>query len=281
MIHLFKKFNFRWLFQAAGLALIALSVLSSCKKDSELKTDEDKDTTDSAFNFIPRKGINYHYTLITPEGDQIPFYKRIDGQRDSAGIKVSDVTTYMTHLDQQVTLKQQMFSKEALTFTVIYKAEEWERYVNLLRQSLSQSGGVLLEMKTSGFPFYSIMENDARVGSTLNFTGAPEQTLYIKARIGTGDNASIIEVNQTIKRSDGLATKREKITVPAGTFECLKYEMSVDNHQQTKLNGQVVGVLDTHDFNQVWVTPKIGDVKIISQNSKTGISTTVLSKIGN
>lgn len=272
-------------FSAAGpIALVSLLMIflaglsGSCNVDKGRDTDKIMDTLDS-LGFVPREGSSYHYMLKSSQGQEFPFYKRISGTKDSLGLKLYDVSTYMDFFGQQLIIKQKTFNKDNYTTHAFYQIAEWNRYAEQLKKGLEQSGGALLEMKVTRVPFYVPMENDAGVGSLLTFTGGPQQKLYIKARTGSGENSVITETSQSITRHDGAAVKAEKLVVPAGTFECVKWQHAVDNKITTHVNGQLLSIQQTNDFITTWTSHGIGEVKVVAVNSKSGTSTTELVRI--
>lgn len=267
---------------AGRLLLVAVAILfsTSCKKniDSQKDNDGKNDSLDSA-GYMPKIGKTYHYLLKTADGQQMPYYKKITSTKDSIGVKLHEVTTFMNFAGQNLTLKNKMFNKDYFTVSAFYRVEEWDRYITFLRTSLAESGGALLEVKVSGFPFYMLMPNEANVGSQLNFTGPMEQKLYIKARTGSGENASIMESNQTIIRQNGVALAREKITVSAGTYETIKWQFGMVNKIETRIDGQLISTLETSDAITLWNALGIGEIKLVTINSKSGKSTSELVKI--
>jgi hypothetical protein len=276
-VHIMKKRTFTSTAVIGILLILAILAATSCKKNLDDTKEEDETDT---LNYIPRQGINYHYKFKSTDGQEFPFYKKLSGQKDSLGTKLFEVTTFLSFYGQQLTLKQKMFNKDFFTTTAVYRIEEWDRYISMLRQSLEQSGGALLEIKMTGIPFYMLMPNDARPADKVTFTGALQQSLYIKARSGSGQNAFITETTQTIKRHDGVAVKSEKITVAAGTFECMRWQYAVDNKVETKINGQVMNVLETSDNITLWTKAGIGELKVVTVNSKSGQSSSELTRIG-
>ncbi|MFD0793998.1 hypothetical protein ACFQZX_10235 [Mucilaginibacter litoreus] len=261
--------------------LLAFTLFSSCKKSADIKKDDDKPDTLGGYytdNYIPKEGYIYAYKFTAEDGSAHTIYKGNLGSKDSAGMKVSEIMTTMSFNGEELHLKNKMYDRNGTTITTVYAAQEWARYLNMMRKNVEESGGQILQTSLTGMPFNMIMENQPKVGSSLKFTGGPTK-FYLKAVMGTGSNALLYESRQTITRYNGTAVRQETVEIPSGKYDCTVWKYDVDNRIDTYINGNLANTLTSTDKLTVWTKPGLGEVLSIQENTKSGTSTTELITI--
>ena len=275
----FKKRTVQLAFKIAFSALMAVCVVTSCKKSSDIKDDDELDTLGGFNNYIPKLGFIYAYKHTSANGEVATIYRSNQGIKDSIGIKVSDIRSTFVYKGQELHMRNKMYNLGGFTITTAYNVDEWDRYVKTLKQNIESSGGVVLENTITGIPFNLLMDNNPKVGSDLTFTGGPTR-FHFKAIVGTGDQAMEVETKQTITRHNGKAIKQETLNLSFGKFDCTVWQYQVDNKVETYMGGNLVNVLNTTDKIQTWTKPGFGEIQTVAENSKTGISVTELISIG-
>lgn len=258
------------------LSLLFFTIIVSCKKGSELKDDDDIDTPDFSSTYIPQPGFVYTYKLTTERGETYQILKGNYGIKDSIGIKVSDIRSILTIGAETINQRYKMYDLDGFTITETYLMSEWDSYVNQMRELYAEDGGAVLECTTTGLPFSMFMDKYPQVGSVLKFS-KPTTNLYLKVR-SSRDTPDILETKQTITRYDGTAVRLEKLSIPAGEFDCTVWEYEVHNKVELFRNGVLTNTLNTKDKITLWTKLGIGDVLVTTENEE-GISTVELVRI--
>jgi len=240
-------------------------VISGCEKDDTDKPIEDADKE----TYVPRSNVKYEYKT-TSDGENIgTSTKWIDGSRDSSGIKLYNLHTNLTIAGSSMQLDNELYVANGRTYTQVNMPEAWYKMVEELKKSPDI---IVEEAKTTGFPYYNVMENALREGSKLTWEvpGTTGQYIRYKRKDGSGP---IFEVNQKLVQHPGEVKKIETITVPAGTFPCAKFVYEISQQQNASSGTETI---------TVWMAHGIGVVKqenVTVFNGNTTSSTTVLNKI--
>lgn len=249
-------------------------VIGGCEKDDTDKPIEDADKE----TYVPRSNVKYEYKT-TSDGENVgTATKWLDGSRDSSGIKRYNLHTNLTIAGSSMELDNELYVANGKTYTQVNMPDAW----NMMVEELKKNPDIIVEeAKTTGFPYYNVMENALREGSKLTWE-VPETTgQYIRYK-RKNDGGTVLEITQKLVQHPGEAEDIETITVPAGTFPCAKFVYEISQEQILKINGQTATIASGTETVTVWMAHGIGVVKqenITLFNGSTSSSSTILNKI--
>ncbi len=165
------------------------------------------------------------------------YYKVKDVSKTDKGLKIT-TEQWVESADGQV----------ADTFLLDYYCKDGEFYVDMrstLSSMLSKYEGMDLEVSTKDLA----IPVDMKEGETLP---DGEATVVVK-------NNGVKLVTITSHVTNRKVAGREKVTTPAGTFDCVKITYDTDGK---------VGFVKTRSSGAVWYAKGVGSVKIEGYNKK-------------
>ncbi|MCE7065304.1 hypothetical protein [Dyadobacter sp. CY326] len=254
-----------------ALAIAAVS-FASCKDDDNPKPDGGKPANEDK-GLLPEKDQLYSYKITDSEGSESSSEMKVINVKDSSGIAVYNIENLIQEGDDKVKTNNRAFVKDGLTTYELSYPEGLNSITTYVR-----TFAVIEDYSLTGFPQRQIFEHKGTVDSKLTFSKEPvRMKLGLLIPIGEDDN---IEANLECKVTyhDGEVTKQEKITTPAGTFNCSKWVY--DYELYTKLTGKDIPdeVSEVVYTVELWTAPGVGIVKTIEASGKD-ITTTELQKI--
>jgi hypothetical protein len=246
-----------------------LVVLASC--DTEDVKPDDTPGPDKAI--IPEKGKNYHYKITDADGAVTTSVTSIKSSKDSLDFAVHQIQNMVQVEDGRYPVDYTAYSTKGFTTYEIRMPAAFAALLKELRPI-----AYIEDSDLTGFPQYQIFDNKGTVNSPLTFKGDPIH-FYLKLLIILGDDESVeAEVNADITYQSGKAVKEERITTPAGAFDCTKWEYTYRVVTKFEAEGYEPDESTENIKVSLWTAPGVGIVKSVEE-SEEGASTTELQKI--
>jgi len=223
---------------------------------------------------IPTKGKIYTYEIKDENGSMAMQITRVKTVRDSAGIAVYDIENKISENGNETVLMMKSFSKSGITTNEIPMPAAYASMLETFKGS-----DFVKSIRITGFPQSRLMDNNAVAGNKMSFKGDPVRLNLVLAFEEDGTEYTS-EIDAVLTYEDGIVTKVENITTPAGTFSSSKWEYSYELITKTYLNGELQEQSNTLRLISEWTSPGVGMVKTVESDVLgTVTSVTELKKV--
>jgi hypothetical protein len=200
----------------------------------------------SAGDYFPTAGKQYHYKVTSSTGS-FSFYTKLLNQKDSAGLKVVTIASYLP----ATTVFAYAYKSSAETVYQLNAPPQTLAIMKTLSRQPDYISGVL-----EGFPVSQHMSNVPLVNEPVNFIGGP---IHMRIRLNSHMPSIPYLQNDFMQYyNTGKVLAYETVTTPAGTFpDCMKWEYNSKTVSETTLTGTTI-----QNFHKViWFAKGIGPVK--------------------